>query len=48
MEQEPLLHRDELTGTLFMLADMSANIERIRELLEEELGGQEGLEEDAS
>jgi hypothetical protein len=46
VEQERLIDRDEIVGALFTLNDMNAHLERIQELLEEELGGEEGLEED--
>ena len=48
MDPQPLVHREELTSALFAIADMNDNINRIRELIEEELGGEEGLEEDVS
>ena len=46
VQPEPLLSREELVGMLFNIADMSENVERIRDLLEGELGGEQGLEED--
>ena len=42
---ESLIDRTEIVAALFTLNDMNTNLERIRELLEEELGGEEGLEE---
>jgi hypothetical protein len=45
VEPEPLVHREEVTAMLFAIADMNANIRAIRELLEEEDGGEEGLSE---
>jgi hypothetical protein len=41
---EPRIHREELTATLFAIADINANVERIVELLE---GGDDGEEEPA-
>jgi hypothetical protein len=46
MDGEQLLHREELTSALFAIADMNTNVQRIRDLLEEELGGEEGQEEE--
>jgi hypothetical protein len=43
---EPVLYREELVSPLFAIADMNENIGVIRRLLEEELGGEEGLDED--
>ncbi len=47
MEPEPLVTRDELTGTLFVIADISVNVRRITEILEE-FGGEEAIPEDDS
>jgi hypothetical protein len=47
VEPEPLVHREEVEGALFAIADLNVNIKRVRDLLEEELGGEEGLEEDS-
>jgi hypothetical protein len=46
VDDEPVLYRKEVVSALFMIADMNQNISVIRELLEEELGGEEGLDED--
>ena len=46
MDDEPVLYRDELVSALFAIAEMNKNIGLIRELLEEEFGGEEGLDED--
>ena len=46
VDPEPLVYRGEVTATLFAVADMNANVRAIRELLEEELGGEEELPED--
>jgi hypothetical protein len=43
--QPDLIDRKELTAMLFAIADMNSNIRAIRELLEEEHGGQEGVPE---
>jgi hypothetical protein len=40
------VYREELTSALFAISDTNENIERIRDLLEEELGGEEGSEEE--
>jgi hypothetical protein len=45
MQPEPVLLRDEALAILIAVADANRNIARIRFLLEEELGGEEGLEE---
>jgi hypothetical protein len=37
-----------VTATLFAIADVNTNVRAIRDLLEEELGGEEGLSEDDS
>jgi len=46
VEPEALIHRDELTAMLFAIADINENVWKIRELLEEDGGGEEGLPED--
>jgi hypothetical protein len=46
VEHERLIAREEIVGALFTLGDINEHLERIRGLLEEELGGEEGLEED--
>jgi len=43
---ELVLARDEALPILVAIADTNRNLARIRFLLEEELGGEEGLEED--
>jgi hypothetical protein len=45
VEASPLIDRQELVATLFAIADVNANVERILQLLEEEFGGEEGLPE---
>ena len=40
--EPPLIDRNELVGMVFAIADLSANVERILRLIEEELGGEEG------
>lgn len=48
MEPEPVVYREEVTAILIALGDMNVNIREIRELLEEELGGEgEAPEDDA-
>jgi hypothetical protein len=46
MEPGELIDRDELTAMLFSIADLRVNVRAIRELLEEDAGGEEGLPED--
>ena len=41
-----MLTRDEALAILLAIGDTNKNVARIRFLLEEELGGGEGLEED--
>jgi hypothetical protein len=41
MEPEPLMHRDELTAYLFTVADIRDDLAAIRQLLEEDDGGEE-------
>jgi hypothetical protein len=48
MEREPVIYREEAMAILGVLADINVNARRIRDLLEEELGGEETLEEDDS
>jgi hypothetical protein len=48
VESEPLIHREEVTGMLFAFADINAHVAKILQLLEQEPGGEEGLEEDDS
>jgi hypothetical protein len=45
---EALLYRDELLGTLFTIADISADVARIVRLLEEDDDGEEEAPEDAA
>ena len=47
MEPEELISRPELTGMLFAIADINANVERIVWLLEDEDGEQEAPEENS-
>jgi hypothetical protein len=44
----PPISRQEAVAMLFAIADLNANVERILELLEGELGGDEGLPEEDS
>lgn len=46
VEPEPLITRRELEGMLFSIGDINLNLRAIRDLLEEEFGGEEGLPED--
>jgi hypothetical protein len=46
VEQKALIHREEVTAMLFAIADINENVWKIRELLEEDGGGEEGLPED--
>jgi hypothetical protein len=48
VDEEALISRREVTAMLFAFADINANVHRIRQLLEEELDGEEGLPEDDS
>jgi len=45
VQPESLVYREEVTAMLFAIADMNDNIRSIRELLEEEHGGEEELPE---
>ena len=45
MEPASLVYREEVTAMLFAIANMNDNIRSIRELLEEEHGGEEELPE---
>jgi hypothetical protein len=38
---EPILSREELTGTLFAIADIRADVRAIREEIEEDSDGEE-------
>jgi hypothetical protein len=44
---DELISRDELTGTLFAIADINANVERIVRILEGDGNGEEEASEDA-
>ena len=46
MEADGLISRDELTAMLFAIADVNANVRAIREVMEEEVGGEEEPPED--
>jgi hypothetical protein len=43
-----LISREEVTGMLFMLADINVGVYRIVELLEEDANGEEGSPEEDS
>jgi len=40
VEPEPVVYREEVAAILFAIADINENIRGIRELLEEEFGGE--------
>jgi hypothetical protein len=46
VDPEPVVYREEVTATLIALGDITVNIAKIRELLEEELGGEGEVQED--
>jgi hypothetical protein len=46
VEREPVVYREEAIATMFAIADMNENIEKIKDLLEERNDGEEGLPED--
>ena len=41
-----MVHREEVTAMLFAIADINTNVRAIRELLEEDGGGEGELPED--
>jgi hypothetical protein len=41
VQPEPLIYREEVTGILFVLADINVRLQQIYELLEEEFNGEE-------
>jgi hypothetical protein len=45
---EPVVDRDEAVATMFLIADLNANVERIVRILEGESNGDEGLSEEDS
>ena len=45
MDPGPLVSRSELTGIFFVIADLNVSVQRIVDLLEEELGGEESEED---
>lgn len=47
MEPEPLVSRAELTGMFFLIGDIAVDVKKIRELLAEEYGEDDGEEEDS-
>jgi hypothetical protein len=48
MQQEPLVYREEVTSTLFAIADINVDVERILDLLEGEIDGEERFQEEDS
>ena len=47
MADDEVISRDEVTGTLFAIADINANVERIVRILEGDGNGEEETPEDA-
>jgi hypothetical protein len=45
---EPVVDREEAVATMFAIADLNANVERIVRFLEGESNGDEGLSEEDS
>jgi hypothetical protein len=45
---EPVVDREEAVATMFAIADLNANVERIVRILEEESNGDEGLSQEDS
>jgi hypothetical protein len=45
---EPVVDREEAEATMFAIADLNANVERIVRILEEESNGDEGLSQEDS
>ena len=41
MEPEPLVSRPEIEGIFFVITDISVNVQAIKDLLEEEIGGED-------
>ena len=48
VEAASFINREEAVATMFLIADLNVNVERIVELLEEESDGDEGLSEEDS
>ncbi len=46
VEDDGLIYREEVVGILFAVTDLNAGVQRIIQLLEDELGGEEAFEED--
>jgi hypothetical protein len=46
VEPEPVVYREEVIGTMFMLADIAAAVETIVRLLQEDEDGEEGPPQD--
>jgi hypothetical protein len=46
VEAEAVIYREEVTAMLFAIADINGNIRAIRQVLEGEDGGEEGLPDD--
>jgi hypothetical protein len=45
---EPVVDREEAVATMFAIADLNANVERIVQILQGESNGEEGLPEEDS
>ena len=45
---DPVVDRDEAVATMFAIADLNANVERIVRILQGESNGEEGLSEEDS
>jgi hypothetical protein len=45
---EPVVDREEAVATMFAIAGLNANVERIVRILEEESNGDEGLSQEDS
>jgi hypothetical protein len=46
VEPDGVVHREEVTAMLFAIADINTNVRAIRDLLEEDGGGEEELSQD--
>jgi hypothetical protein len=46
VDPDPIVYREEVAAMLFAVADINVNVRAIRNLLEEDDGGEEGSPED--
>lgn len=46
MARDAVIYREEVTGILFVIADINVRVGRILELLEEDLGGEGEIPQD--